>query len=134
MVSFLKISESFKICWKSGFLYLNFTFRIRIPNTDPDPAWQFDSGFNRIRIRNTGYRYGAKKHFLRPRRNLHKKHVTDFCIMSFSNICFSFKIWIEIVFPFPVPYRYTADPLPVSVVRNRIHWSGSVFIFIIKKV
>ena len=38
---------------KSGFLQLNFTFRIRIPNTDPDPVWQFESGSNRIRIRNT---------------------------------------------------------------------------------
>ena len=30
-------------------------FRIRIPIPNTDPAWQFESGSNRIRIRNTAY-------------------------------------------------------------------------------
>ena len=46
-----------KVALKVDFLYLNFIFWFRfayIPvryNTDPDPAWRFESGF--IQIRNT---------------------------------------------------------------------------------
>ena len=41
------------------FLYLNFTsrIRIRIPNTDPSPAWQFESGSTQIRIWKTDVNY-----------------------------------------------------------------------------
>ena len=49
-----------KNLWKRGVLLLNFTFRIQIPNTDPDPAWQFESGSNRIWIRNTALKDGVK--------------------------------------------------------------------------
>ena len=34
-------------------LNFNCWIRIRIPNPDPDPDWRFESGSNRIRIRNT---------------------------------------------------------------------------------
>ena len=42
---------------QSGSQKLNFNcwIRIRISNPDPDPDWRFESGSNRIRIRNTGY-------------------------------------------------------------------------------
>ena len=32
-------------------------FHFQDPNTDPDPAWQFESGFNLFVYRNTGIKY-----------------------------------------------------------------------------
>ena len=35
--------------------FITFRDPIRISHTDPDPAWQIESGSNWIRIRNTAY-------------------------------------------------------------------------------
>ena len=43
------------MCGKSGFLSLNFTFRIRIRIPNTDPARQFESGSNRIRDTDSRY-------------------------------------------------------------------------------
>ena len=99
---------------KSGFLQLNFTCRIRIPNMDPDPAWRFESASGNTAKRNNKIWYDQS--------------LQIFCTLKLALVWYGRsnlkmgqiqKVQIEVLYGTPLGFLPLLNILFFLIVKNR---------------